>query len=89
MSISVRLAAVEQEGSGLAALSGLDDPVRGRLYRFVSGQAEPVGRDEAAAAVGIGRPLAAYHLDKLARAEEDQELAVRPSFTCAPDASSR
>ncbi len=65
MPISVRLAAVEQEGSGLAALSGLDDPVRGRLYRFVSGQAEPVGRDEAAAAVGIGRPLAAYHLDKL------------------------
>src|SRR5258707_15473395 len=50
---------------GLAALSSLDDRVRGRLYEFVSGQAEPVGRDEAAAAAGIGRPLAAYHLDRL------------------------
>jgi predicted ArsR family transcriptional regulator len=56
---------MEQNGSGLAALSGLDDPVRRRLYEFVSGRAEPVGRDEAAAAAGIGRPLAAYHLDKL------------------------
>jgi predicted ArsR family transcriptional regulator len=56
---------VEIEQSGLAALSGLDDPVRGRLYEFVSGSAEPVGRDEAAAAAGIGRALAAYHLDKL------------------------
>jgi predicted ArsR family transcriptional regulator len=56
---------MEQSGSGLAALSSLDDPVRRSLYEFVAGRAEPVGRDEAAAAVGIGRPLAAYHLDKL------------------------
>lgn len=56
---------MESERSGLSALSGLDDPVRSRLYEFVSGSAEPVGRDEAAAAAGIGRALAAYHLDKL------------------------
>jgi predicted ArsR family transcriptional regulator len=49
----------------LALVYGLDDPVRRRLYDYVSGSAEPVGRDEAAAAVGIGRPLAAYHLDRL------------------------
>ena len=54
-----------QNGSGLAAVSSLDDPVRRSLYEFVSGSAEPVGRDAAAAAAGIGRPLAAYHLDKL------------------------
>jgi len=52
----------------LASLSCLDDQVRGRLYTFVSGRTEPVGRDEAAAAVGIGRALAVYHLDKLVRA---------------------
>lgn len=52
-------------GADLASLSSLDDRVRGRLYEFVSGRAEPVGRDEAAAAVGIGRALAVYHLDKL------------------------
>lgn len=56
---------MEDHSSGLAALSGLDDPVRGRLYEFVSGCAEPAGRDEAATAAGIGRALAAYHLDKL------------------------
>ena len=49
----------------LASVSCLDDRVRGRLYAFVSGRSEPVGRDEAAAAVGIGRALAVYHLDKL------------------------
>jgi predicted ArsR family transcriptional regulator len=52
----------------LASVSCLDDPVRGRLYAFVSGRGEPVGRHEAAAAVGVGRALAVYHLDKLVEA---------------------
>jgi predicted ArsR family transcriptional regulator len=56
---------MERSSTGLAALSGLDDPVRSRLYEAVCAQSEPVGRDEAAAAAGIGRALAAYHLDKL------------------------
>jgi len=51
--------------SGIAAVGGLDDPVRRRLYVYVTGRGEAVGRDEAAGALGIGRPLAAYHLDKL------------------------
>jgi predicted ArsR family transcriptional regulator len=49
----------------LAAVCGLDDPVRRSLYAHVSGSREPVGRDDAAAAAGVGRALAAYHLDKL------------------------
>ena len=52
-------------GPDLASLSSLDDPVRRRLYEFVTRQPGPVGRDEAAAAAGIGRALAVYHLDKL------------------------
>ena len=52
----------------LASVSCLDDPVRGRLYALVSRRAEPVGRDEAATALGIGRALAVYHLDKLVEA---------------------
>jgi predicted ArsR family transcriptional regulator len=52
----------------LPSVSCLDDRVRGRLYAFVSGRGEPVGRDEAAAAVGIGRALAVYHMDKLVEA---------------------
>lgn len=49
----------------LALVYGLDDPVRRRLYDYVSASAEPVGREEAASELGIGRPLAAYHLDRL------------------------
>lgn len=36
------------------------------LYEFVVRSAGAVGRDEAAAAVGIARQTAAYHLDRLA-----------------------
>jgi len=50
----------------LAALSALDDPTRRRLYGYVAARDRPVGRDEAAGGIGIGRTLAAYHLDKLA-----------------------
>jgi predicted ArsR family transcriptional regulator len=52
----------------LVSVSRLEDLVRRRLYVFVCGCPEPVGRDEAAAAVGIGRALAVYHLDKLVEA---------------------
>ena len=54
-----------RDSSDLEALSALDDPVRGRLYELVSGREESIGRDDAAAALDIGRSLAAYHLDKL------------------------
>jgi predicted ArsR family transcriptional regulator len=54
-----------RDQSSLTAVSSLEDPVRARLYQIVSASLEPTGRDEAAAAAGIGRPLAAYHLDRL------------------------
>ena len=46
----------------------LGDPVRRRLYELVARAGEPVDRDVAAEGVGIGRPLAAFHLDRLANA---------------------
>jgi predicted ArsR family transcriptional regulator len=49
----------------LAGLAGLGDPIRRALYRYVAERGEPVSRDDAAAAAGISRPLAAYHLDRL------------------------
>ena len=52
-------------GPDLASLSSLDDPLRRRLYEIVTSRPGPVNRDEAAAAAGIGRALAVYHLDKL------------------------
>lgn len=51
--------------AGIAELSSLDDPVRRRLYDYVAARPAPVTRDAAAAAVGVGRSLVAYHLDKL------------------------
>jgi predicted ArsR family transcriptional regulator len=53
---------VDQQLTGLA---GLGEPIRRTLYRYVAGRGIPVSRDDAARAVGISRPLAAYHLDKL------------------------
>src|SRR5688572_9227641 len=48
------------------ALSALDDPTRRRAYDYVVAESRRVARDEVAEALGIGRTLAAYHLDRLA-----------------------
>jgi predicted ArsR family transcriptional regulator len=49
----------------LDALAPLAEPIRRALYLHVARSPEPVGRDAAAAALGIGRALAAFHLDRL------------------------
>jgi predicted ArsR family transcriptional regulator len=74
------------DDTDLAALSSLDDPVRGSLYEFVSGCTRPVGRDEAAAATGIGRALAVYHLDKLVQAGLLSVTYQRPAGRAGPGA---
>jgi hypothetical protein len=48
----------------MAAIGLLADELRQRLYRFVRAQ-PTVTQDQAAAAAGISRKLAAFHLDKL------------------------
>ena len=65
----------------MAAIALLADELRQRLYRFVAAQPGPVTRDQAAAAVGISRKLAAFHLDKL--------LAAGLLEAAAPDPASR
>ena len=70
----------------LASLSTLDDPVRRRLYEVVARQTEPVGRDEAAAAAGIGRALAVYHLDKLVESGLLTASYQRPAGRSGPGA---
>jgi predicted ArsR family transcriptional regulator len=52
----------------LEAIALLHDPARRALYEYVVAQGRDVGRNEAAEAVGVHRPLAAFHLDRLARA---------------------
>ncbi|HEY6887451.1 MAG TPA: hypothetical protein VI300_06720 [Solirubrobacter sp.] len=50
----------------LGALSSLGDATRRRIYELVAAETAPVSREDVAAAAGIGRTLAAYHLDRLA-----------------------
>jgi predicted ArsR family transcriptional regulator len=90
---------MERDGSGrggggeparaqepFAAICGLDDPVRRRLYEYVSGRPDRVSRDEAASATGVGRPLAAYHLDRLVAVGLLEAGYERPSGRSGPGA---
>jgi predicted ArsR family transcriptional regulator len=70
----------------LASVSSLDDPVRRRLYEVVARRTEPVCRDEAADATGIGRALAVYHLDKLVEAGLLTATYARPAGRTGPGA---
>jgi predicted ArsR family transcriptional regulator len=49
-------------------VAALAEPVRRRLYEVVAAAGAPVDRDSAAAQAGVGRPLAAFHLDRLVAA---------------------
>lgn len=51
--------------TSIQAVAALDEPTRRRLYDHVVAAPEPVSRDEAAAALGVPRTTAAFHLDKL------------------------
>jgi predicted ArsR family transcriptional regulator len=52
----------------LRVLANLLEPTREELYRYVTHVQRSVNRDEAAAAVGISRAMAAFHLDRLVEA---------------------
>src|SRR5215470_5614489 len=75
-----------QDDPALTSVSALSDPVRAQLYDFVAGSREPVGRDEAAAAVGIGRAIAVYHLDKLVESGLLTASYRRPAGRSGPGA---
>jgi predicted ArsR family transcriptional regulator len=72
--------------SEFSVIAVLDDPVRRRLYDYVTGQAHGVSRSEAAAAVGIQRTLAAFHLDRLAEAGLVDVTFRRPAGRTGPGA---
>src|SRR5215218_4771098 len=69
----------DQDQQAMAALALLAEELRQRLYRFVAAQPGPVTRDQAAAAVGISRKLAAFHLDKLTAAGLLEATAPDPA----------
>jgi predicted ArsR family transcriptional regulator len=52
----------------LTSVGVLAEPARRALYEYVVGQREPVGREQAADAVGLPLHSVKFHLDKLASA---------------------
>ena len=48
-----------------AGIGSLAEPVRRALYEYVVAQPEPVGREQAASAVGVPSHKAIFHLDRL------------------------
>jgi predicted ArsR family transcriptional regulator len=55
----------EELSARAAGIGTLAEPVRRDLYLFVAAQPEPVGREQAAASVGIPLHTAKFHLDRL------------------------
>ncbi len=48
-----------------AGIGALADATRRALYEYVAGQPEPVGREQAATALGIALHNVNFHLDRL------------------------
>jgi predicted ArsR family transcriptional regulator len=70
----------------LVALGTLGDPIRRALFRYVAAQPEPVGREQAAAAVGVAHHVARFHLDRLHDAGLLQVEYRRPAGRGGPGA---
>lgn len=49
----------------IAGVASLAEPQRRALYRFIVDRGDAVSKDEAAAAIGVARTVAAFHLDRL------------------------
>ncbi|WP_449064801.1 helix-turn-helix domain-containing protein [Planomonospora algeriensis] len=56
----------ERRIARISAVAALDEPTRRQVYEHVTGEREPVSRDEVAAALGLPRTTAAFHLERLA-----------------------
>jgi predicted ArsR family transcriptional regulator len=72
--------------SEISVIAVLDDPVRRSLYDYVCTRGEGASRSDAAAAAGIGRTLAAFHLDRLAEAGLVEVTFARPPGRSGPGA---
>ena len=51
--------------ASIAGVASLAEPQRRALYQFVVNRGDAVSKDEAAAAMGVARSVAAFHLDRL------------------------
>ena len=70
----------------IAGIAALDQPLRRELYRLLGAADGWVSRDDAAAALGVPRSVAAFHLDKLADASVVEVRFARTSGRQGPGA---
>lgn len=61
----MRTGGTERFDEQIGLIASLGEPIRRALYRYVVAQPEPVGREQAASAIGVARHVAKFHLDKL------------------------
>jgi predicted ArsR family transcriptional regulator len=74
------------ENSRWAALEALAEPRRRDVFHFVAAQVDSVSRDDVAAGIGMNRPLAAHHLDRLVDAGLLVATFARPAGRGGPGA---
>lgn len=65
--------------TNVASIAALAEPVRRALYEYVISQPEPVGREQAATAVGVPHHVAKFNLDKL-----EEEGLLEAEFSRPP-----
>lgn len=78
--------AVPDLAEQMASIAALAEPLRRALYLHVVAQHRPVSRAEAAAAQGVPRTVAAFHLDKLVEAGLLQVSHARTTGRSGPGA---
>lgn len=84
MRVGVRFPHVSDDALGRLGVLAVD--LRRRMYDFIRQRRAPVSREEAAAAAGISRNLAAFHLDKLVDAGLLKAHYARPAGRGGPGA---
>lgn len=72
--------------SRISGIGALDEPHRQALYLYVCAQSQPVGREEAAKAVGVPLHKAKFHLDRLVDEGLLETDFARPSGRAGPGA---
>ena len=79
--------ATDSDTAALAALAVLNEPLRRRVYEHVAASPDgEVSRDGAAAALGVARSVAVFHLDKLVDAGLLETRFRRPPGRGGPGA---
>lgn len=77
---------LDDDTTAVGAIGAIGDDARRELYRYVVAQRQPVGREEAAAALGMPAHRARFHLERLEQAGLLETDYARPEGRSGPGA---